>query len=1229
MTPAESRSEKAASFRIEYPENLPVSAHVDELRDLWLRHRKLIVCGETGSGKTTQLPKIALQCSCGRNGMIGCTQPRRIAATAMARRLAQELNTDYGSGVGSQVRFEDRTKPETVLKFMTDGVLLAELRNDPLLRKYDCIIIDEAHERTLNIDFLLGVLKNLLSRRHDLFVAISSATLDAGKLAAFFDDAPVVNIEGRTYPVEDIFLEPFADEELPEHVARAVQELAGFDPRGDILVFLPGEREIRECSEMLNGRNYRNTEILPLYSRLSSADQQKVFHPGNLRRIILSTNVAETSLTIPRIKFCIDSGLARISRYNPRSRIQELQIEMISRSSAGQRRGRCGRTADGICVHLYSEEELSRADEYTDPEIKRTSLAGVILQMASLHLPDIRVFPFLDPPSGALIREGFRTLTDIRAMNEYGHVLPEGRKIARLPLDPHLGRMLLAAEPLKALPEVLILCAGLSIAEVKERPAEKPQAADQAHAVWKDERSDFIAMLNLWNDASTSGAFNSNGMLRKFCRRNFLNFTRMREWKNLVADLAEAVNFHGEITTANTDIYDAIHEALLCGIPRNIARLDSETKQYRGTDGKKFLLFPGSHLAKCKRLPEWVVCFALMETSRVFGRVAAAVAPEMLLRCAPHLCARSYDQEHFESASGFVRAREKVSLGSLLLHAGRRVDFAKHNPVAAREIFIREGLLTGSVRNGGSAVDKFNALRERLLEYELRMRKAGFLYDEERAAEYFFTTLPPEAVSAPALKELTRQNPGLLAVKAADFTAEEYLFDPDDYPDKMEFGGVKFRLQYTFEPGESNDGAMLCVPESEINLLPDTALAYPVPGYYADFGEVLLRALPKESRRNLGGIPQCAGLFAAELKRDPALRELPPGEVLADILRDALEIEVNPRTFDGVKLPEYLQLKLGILNASGRLKNMVRELPDRSKRSTFLSAALPGTESHRATGWTQWDAASGAILEKVELPRNSGRFFYPALTVENQGQSVGKQLYLKLPEAQQNHRRAVGTLFMLTYAPLVKMIRKGLKFSNELRLSLLVGADTAEFEKELILAALAEVSPVDMWQIRTAAGFEQWAESVKPDLSETVEFLAAELERFTGDYTVIRNFSRRAGGAGEEISRRLRWLFAPGFLKRPAVCNNYRRYMKALKLRAQRAADAPGKDAAKAETLALWESRFAAAVNTVTDIADSPGLYEFWELLEECHIAVFAPEVKVAVKSPLAKLETCWEQLRI
>ncbi len=1230
MTTAETRARCAEKLHIEFPDFLPVSKHAAELLELWQKHQLIIVCGATGSGKTTQLPKIALQNNCGRRGMIGCTQPRRIAATAMARRLAQELQCNYGEGVGSQVRFDSRTAPETVLKFMTDGILLAELRNDPLLLKYDCLIIDEVHERSLNIDFLLGIIKNLLPKRQDLKVAISSATLDIEKMAEFFGkDVPVITVEGRTFPVEDIFLPPLPDEELPEHLARAVGELSGFDSRGDILVFLPGEREIRECTEMLTGRKLKNTEILPLYSRLGSAEQQKVFHPGSMRRIILSTNVAETSLTIPRVKFCIDSGLARISRYNPRTRIQELQIEMISRASANQRRGRCGRTADGICVHLYSESELFMADAYTDCELKRTSLAGVILQMAALKLPDIRNFPFIDPPPGGLIREGFRTLTDIRALDEYGRITPDGKMLSRLPVDPHLGRMLLASSRLKTVPEMLILCAALSVPEVRERPTEKPQEADQAHAVWKDENSDYISILNCWNDAFDSGAFASNGALRKFCRKNFLNFTRMREWRNLVTDLADALRFRENITRADCSNAALIHEALLTGIPRNIARFDRELHVYRGCDGKKFTIFPGSSLAKRKNLPEWIVCFALMETSRVFGRVAAAINPETLLRSAPHLCTYSYDQEHFESSSGFVRAREKVSLGSLLIHAGKKVDFARHNPAAAREIFIREGLLAGAVKRGGRKIDSFNAMREKLLKYEMRMRKAGVLYDEEQCAGELFRRLPPQAVSVRALQEILQKEPHLLDLKPADMAAWEVEFDPADYPDNAEFGGINYPLCYTFEPGSDRDGVMICVPENSLNLLPGTALEYPVPGYYADFAEVMLRALPKEIRRNLGGIPQCAASFAAMLKRDPAQKELAPAEVMADFLKSEADIELNPRLFAQVKFPEYLRMKLAVLNNSGKIKEIRHELPENFRQASKLSARMPGADSHRASGWTGWDAASGTIPEFLELPPGSKRCFYPALTVENDGASVGRELFLKLPEAKISHTAGVCTLFMLSHAGLIKMIRKGMKFSNELNLSLLLNSGKSEFEKELFHSALRDISDQELWHIRSKTEFDLWAEKVKCRLSTTMDEMLCALEGFVADIRCIRDLSRRAGGAGEEIREHLQLLFAPGFLKRQAVWENYPRYLRALKLRVQRAADAPGRDLQKGEVLEIWLDRFYAALESVSDLSASPGLYDFWELLEECRISVYTPEIKTAVKSPLAKLAAAWEVLRL
>ena len=1225
MTPQELRSAAIEKFRLEFPANLPVCARAEEIRELWQKHQLIILGGETGSGKTTQLPKIALQLGCGQKGRIGCTQPRRIAATAMARRLAQELNCTCGKEVGSTIRFDDRTAPETVLKFMTDGVLLAELRRDPLLMQYDCLIIDEAHERTLNIDFLLGVIRNLLPKRQDLKVAISSATLDLAKFSEFFHRAPVIEVGGRTFPVEDIFLPPFEDEELAPHVARAVTELSGFDQWGDILVFLPGEREIRECAEMLIGRNFPHTEVLMLFSRLGTAEQNRVFHPGNLRRIILSTNVAETSLTIPRIKFCIDSGMARISRYNPRRRIQELQIEMISQASARQRRGRCGRTADGICVHLYSEEELHHADQFTDPEIKRTSLAGVILQMALLHLPDIRVFSFIDPPPSALIREGFRALSDIQAVNDAGRITKEGKFLARLPLDPHLGKMVMEAQKRKVTYPLLVLCAGLSIADIKERPAEKPQAADQAHAAWKSDSSDYIAMINCWNALISAGAYDSNGNLRRFCKRNFLNFTRTREWKNLVIDLAESFGEKGDLKEIDTADYQFIHEALLCGIPRNIAQLDTESKMYRGTDGKKFVIFPGSTLAKVKKLPPWIVCFSLVETSRLFGRNAAVIQPEWVEKCAPHLCSRRFDHEHFEAATGFVRAREVVSLGSLQLHAARQVDFARHNLAAAREIFIREGLLAGLV-SGVKEVEKFNAIRRELLTFEERMRRPGTLYDEMAAEEFFRKNLPLEVASAKALKDYLKIDRSAMDISRQTITDPEVKFSPADFPGKLEFSQVAFPLHYKFAPGEKHDGVTLCVPEKSLNLLPPHALDYPIPGYYGDFAEAMLRALPKDIRRQLGGIPQCAELFAEELKHNPALLAQSPAENLADFLDKALEIKVNPALFAEVKLPEYLQMKLAILNDAGKVKEVVYTLPESVRRSSRISADLPGAENHRQENWQQWDSV---IPVSVELPPDSGRVFYPALLIDEKNHTISKELFLKPAEAQRAHRLALCKIFMEQNAQLARMIRRDIRFSNELKLTLTLDYTRSEFEDALLRCALVNSIDDDLAGVRSQSDFLAVSEKIRGNWSSTMDELLEMLEKFTAEISAIRQLARRAKDAGDNIIEHLELLFARGFLNRPNIFTDYKRYLRALKLRAQRAADAPGKDLLKQEVLDEWIAKVDAAGKNYSDLSDSEALTNFWMLLEEARIAVFAPEVKTSIKSPLGKLAEEWENLRL
>ncbi|MBO5762628.1 MAG: ATP-dependent RNA helicase HrpA, partial [Lentisphaeria bacterium] len=590
--------------------------------ELWRNHPVIVIGAATGSGKTTQLPKIAAELGWGNNGMIGCTQPRRIAATAMARRVAAETGGECGGAVGYQVRFDEQLSEQTCIKFMTDGILLAETRSDRQLRRYSCIIIDEAHERSLNIDFLLGYLKELLIKRKDLKIAISSATLDLELFSRFFDNAPVVEVEGRTFPVEDHYLPPLdADEELDEHLARAVEHLSAIDPRGDILAFLPGEREIRECTALLTGRKLPNTEILPLFARLSNADQQKVFRTGGRRRIILATNVAETSITIPGIRFCIDSGLARISRYNPRNRIQELRVETISKASIRQRRGRCGRTSEGICVHMYSEDDFHRCDDYTDPEIRRSSLAGVILQMAALHLPRIDRFQFIDPPPPALIREGMRTLEDLGAIHPgAGTLTADGRVLSRLPIDPQLGKMMLEGRKRNVLREIIIITAFLSIADPRERPMEKQKAADDAHRKYKDERSDFVMVLKLFYALKTALGENfSNGLLRRYTKENYLNFNRMREWLNLVSELIDhARELSWRLDPEEPDperiAYDPLHIAILSGIPRQIAKYVPEYQYFLGTGGRKFVIFPGSGLARRKKMPAWLLSFALMET---------------------------------------------------------------------------------------------------------------------------------------------------------------------------------------------------------------------------------------------------------------------------------------------------------------------------------------------------------------------------------------------------------------------------------------------------------------------------------------------------------------------------------------------------------------------------------------------------------------------------------------
>ncbi|MFQ9835343.1 MAG: ATP-dependent RNA helicase HrpA [Akkermansia muciniphila] len=740
-------------MNITYPD-LPISRRRNDILAAMREHQVIVVVGETGSGKTTQLPKMAMELAGEARGRVGCTQPRRLAAASVSRRVAEELNCDLGGLVGYQVRFEEKAGPDTRLKFMTDGILLAETQHDPDLRQYHTLILDEAHERSLNIDFLLGYLRLLLGRRRDLRLVISSATLDAGGFSEFFGGAPIIQVEGRTYPVDLHYLPPLHDdEELPAHVARAVDWLDTLDDRGDVLVFLPGEREIREVAEKLKGRNLRNTCILPLFARLGLADQQRIFHPEQgYRRIVLATNVAETSLTIPGIIYVIDSGLARVSRYSPARQVQRLQIEPVSKASARQRAGRCGRVCEGVCIRLYSEKDWEDRPEFTDPEIRRSALAGALLRMKDLGLPEMPEFPLPDPPSSKLVTEGYRTLREIGALDKARQLTPVGRKLARLPIDPRLARMLLEAQHEQALPEMLVIVAGLGIMDPRERPADAAQKADQAHAQWKEEDSDFLSLLKLWKAAwqFREGRRWRKNQLRKWCGKNFLNFNRMMEWFNLWEDLSRLVRetlkcriSPLEEKTERQASFAMIHRSILAGVPRQFGLWDADNREYRGAGGRSFGIFPGSGLFRRKKRSEWVMGVELVDTTRLWMRRASILEPEWVERVAPHLCESHYSGARWDREQGAVYAVERVVCGGLRIIDNRRVHYGRINPAHAREIMIREGLLGGGFRTKPACIRHLETLREDVRQIELKLRRPDQVWCEEGVFEFFNRLVPP------------------------------------------------------------------------------------------------------------------------------------------------------------------------------------------------------------------------------------------------------------------------------------------------------------------------------------------------------------------------------------------------------------------------------------------------------------------------------------------------------
>ncbi|MER7832716.1 ATP-dependent RNA helicase HrpA [Streptomyces sp. NPDC095602] len=1028
---------------VTYPEQLPVSQKKDEILEAIRDHQVVIVAGETGSGKTTQIPKICLELGRGVRGMIGHTQPRRIAARTVAERVADELGTPLGEAVGWKVRFTDQVGSDTFVKLMTDGILLAEIQTDRELRAYDTIIIDEAHERSLNIDFLLGYLAQLLPKRPDLKVVITSATIDPERFSRHFGDAPIVEVSGRTYPVE-VRYRPLLEEDSEEPdrdqitaICDAVDELQAEGP-GDILVFLSGEREIRDTADALLKKKLRNTEVLPLYARLSHAEQHRVFQQHSGRRIVLATNVAETSLTVPGIKYVIDPGTARISRYSHRTKVQRLPIEPVSQASANQRKGRCGRTSDGICVRLYSEDDFLARPEFTDAEILRTNLASVILQMTAAGLGDIEKFPFIDPPDHRNIRDGVQLLQELGALDPAQkdpkkRLTPLGRKLAQLPVDPRLARMVLEADRNGCVREVMVIAAALSIQDPRERPAEKQAQADQMHARFKDETSDFLAFLNLWRYIREQQKALSSSAFRRMCKSEYLNYLRIREWQDIYSQLRTVAKQMGLHLNEDDAGDQQVHVSLLAGLLSHVGMKDVKTtggetgkgsakNEYLGARNAKFAIFPGSALFR--KPPRFVMSAELVETSRLWARVNAKIEPEWIEPLAGHLLKRTYSEPHWEKDQAAVMAYEKVTLYGVPIVAQRKVNYGRIDPEVSRELFIRHALVEGDWRTH----HKFFADNRKLLteveELEHRARRRDILVDDETLFDFYDQRVPEHVVSGAHFdswwKHKRRDEPELL-----DFEREMLINEKAgavtkaDYPDSWRQGPLKFRVTYQFEPGADADGVTVHIPLQVLNQVTDEGFDWQIPGLREEVVTELIRSLPKPIRRNYVPAPN----FAKRFLETAAPSAEPLASVLARELKRMVGVPVSADDFDWAKVPDHLKITFRIVDERRRklaedkdLEALKLRLRPKARQalSKAAAAATAGPsgqgQSLERTGLKDWTIGT---LTRVFETRRAGQPVkaYPALV--DQGESVAVRLFDTEAEQSRAMWRGTRKLIML------------------------------------------------------------------------------------------------------------------------------------------------------------------------------------------------------------------------
>jgi ATP-dependent helicase HrpA len=1277
-----------ADLNITFPENLPVSAKREEIMAAMAAHQVVIVCGETGSGKTTQLPKIALamgrgklNAAPGQGKLIGHTQPRRIAATSVAKRIAQELQTPLGEVVGFKVRFQDRLARDASVKLMTDGILLAETQSDPLLRAYDTIIIDEAHERSLNIDFLLGYLRQLLPRRPDLKVVVTSATIDAERFAEHFASAqgpaPVIYVSGRTFPVEQRWrpFEESRDHDLNDAIADAVDELWRGNAPGDILVFLPGEREIREAADHLRKHLShdvltRNAEVLPLFARLSQAEQDRVFDTHGGRRIVLATNVAETSLTVPGIRYVIDTGTARVKRYSFRSKVEQLLVEPVSQAAANQRAGRCGRVADGICIRLYDEQDFAGRPRFTDPEILRSSLAGVILRMKSLHLGIVEEFPFIDPPARRAIADGYQLLNELGAVDDDNELTRMGAELARLPLDPRVGRMILEARERGALHEILVIASALALQDVRDRPLEMQAQADQQQAKFDDEKSEFSGYLRLWQwlEEARGGHGTdhrlSNRQYEQLLRQNFINVRRVREWRDVHSQLLTVVTEHKWRLNEQPASYEQLHKTMLSGLLGNIGFKLEDDEAYLGARGIKFYRHPGAHLKK--RPGRWVVCAELVETTRLFGRGIANIEPQWVEEVAGHLLKKQLLDPHWEKKAAEVVALERATLYGLVIYSGRRTPFARVDLQGARDIFLREGLVAGQWETKLPFLAANQKLVRQVEELEHKSRRQDVLVDEELIYAFYDQQVPKDVYSGATFESWYRQasrgTPELLKLTRDELMRHEAAgITSNAFPKTVKLGGVDCAATYLHEPGDPRDGLTVTVPLFVLNQVSDERAEWLVPGMLKDKIQALLKSLPQKPRSRFVPLPESATRLAEMLSAPGRYAQGGLTDALLKIVRDETSLDVKRADFKLDMVPAHLFMNLRVVDEHGRQLGMGRNLGalkaelGAKARGAFqalaglkvapaLAASPAGGGQGGAAGvakaspapqlpqgggdkYTAW--SFGELPELMEIRKGDTSLVgFPALI--DQGDAVTIEVFDEPEVAAAKHRGGLRRLFALQLRDALKYLEKNIPELQKMAVAYMPLGTQEELREQIVEVALDRAFLLDPLPAN-AADFQRRVDEGRGRLTlianEVARLAATILVEYAGAARKIKDTKNQPEATADALQQ-LQRLVSRRFLAGTpwTRLQHLPRYLKGIVLRLDKVRADAARDTSRLAELKPQEQRYWRLVAERKGVTDER-MEDFRWLLEELRISFFAQELRTPQPVSVKRLDKAWAQL--